>query len=485
MFPMFGGGNAKYTIPRSLRFNSADSAYLSRTPSVSGNRKTWTFSAWVKRSTLGTSQALLSGTVGNTTAGTDEGTVIKFAATTDCLEVYDYTNSAYNFRLVTTQTFRDPSAWYHVVVVLDTTQTTASNRVKVYVNGSRITSFSVATYPNQNTEWNINNSAAVQAVGANRSETTLQDYFNGYLTEINLVDGAALDANHFGEIDADTGAWRAKKYSVKVPVQYLIVAGGGGGGGDNGGGAGAGGLLYGVVDIQDSTVVKLTVGAGGGGGGINGAGNSGGNSTFSVLQALGGGGGAGGDLSTPPKNGGSGGGGNGETPTRGAFGTVSQGNDGGNGYAGGGGGGGGAGGAGTTATQNSRPGTGGVGLAYSITGSEVYYAGGGGGGSDNGVAIESGYALGGTGGGGKGFLGAVPSDGHGTAGTGGGGGGCGFNGDYGHVGGNGGSGVVVLSYPATFTATFSAGVTQTTTTTGSKKVTTITAAGPTDTVTFA
>lgn len=267
-----------------------------------------------------------------------------------------------------------------------------------------------------------------------------------------------------------------------VPVEYIVVAGGGAG--DNGGG-GAGGLLYSNTFIaQPSTNYTLTVGAGGTGATSTVLGTNGGNSTFGSAVAIGGG--SGGHFynwqdGRPGIAGGSGGGAagpyNGGVP--GGAGTAGQGNKGGDGggqaiYSSGGGGG--AGAAGQNAnTLPSTGGNGGNGLYYF----DGYYAGGGGGSRINGGTQGSG----GLGGGGTGGVASTLSPTSGTANTGGGGGGV--DGDYTRQpAGNGGSGIVILKVPAGSQLTFSAGVSQTSTTAAGYTTYKITAAGASDTVKF-
>jgi len=187
-----------------VRLRSSASAYLDRTFTTPTSRRIFTLSAWTKRGALGTTSAIL----GN--AGTRE--VIGFFGNTtgngDALHFRDTSGGAYE--VTTTAVFRDPSAWYHVVVAFDTTQATASNRVKMYVNGVQQTSFAVATYPSQNADLNLN-SAVVHAIG--RRGDAAAYYFDGYLTEINFIDGQALTPSSFGETDAITGVWKPKKYT--------------------------------------------------------------------------------------------------------------------------------------------------------------------------------------------------------------------------------------------------------------------------------
>jgi len=197
-----GAPSGGYQIERSLRFNSADSAYLNRTPASAGNRRTWTWSGWVKRTTLSSTGTIFS-------AGTSSGANIYALQTVgDQLAIrFDQEASG---NVTTTQVFRDASAWYHFVFAIDTTQATSSNRVKIYVNGSQITAFGTATYPSQNFDTAMNNNVAHQ-IGLRGYQPDL--YLNSYLTEINFVDGQALTPSDFGETDSATGVWKPKKFS--------------------------------------------------------------------------------------------------------------------------------------------------------------------------------------------------------------------------------------------------------------------------------
>jgi hypothetical protein len=109
----------------------------------------------------------------------------------------------------TTQVFRDPSAWYHIVVAIDTTQATAANRVKLYVNGEQVTSLST-TYPALNADMPINNTLPHALNGYIVSGI---QYLDGYLTEVNFVDGQALTPSDFGETNEDTGVWQPIEYT--------------------------------------------------------------------------------------------------------------------------------------------------------------------------------------------------------------------------------------------------------------------------------
>jgi len=208
---------APQDIENSTRFNDGSSDYLSRTPSSAGNRKTWTWSGWVKRGTIGANSIFEAGTASNNSLG------FQFESGTDQLQFFVYNGSSVTVNVKTTQVFRDVSAWYHLVVAFDTTQATASNRVKLYVNGSQVTALAATTYPSQDTDYNINNTN-VHELG--RAVFGSSNYFDGYMAEVVLIDGQALDPTSFGEFDSTTGIWKPKK----IGAQFAA----GGGPGTNG-----------------------------------------------------------------------------------------------------------------------------------------------------------------------------------------------------------------------------------------------------------
>jgi hypothetical protein len=185
-------------ISKSLRFNSADTAYLNRTPASAGNRKTWTWSGWIKRSGLGI-QVIFG--VGNVNTGSTFGGL--YFDTDDTLVFYSPTSGGYKD---TTQVFRDVGAWYHIVCGYDT----PNSIVKLYVNGTEITAFSTNTNPSANVDGNVN-AAVSHTIGKNAS--TSEYYLNGYMTEVNFVDGQALTPSDFGLTNPQTGQWIPKKYT--------------------------------------------------------------------------------------------------------------------------------------------------------------------------------------------------------------------------------------------------------------------------------
>jgi hypothetical protein len=139
------GGHA---IDQSIRFNDNDSAYLTRTPASDGNRQTMTFSWWMKRGNLDITDCRIF------TARDSNDDQINFRDASDYNRLDVYFDGTSGGRLTTSQVFRDVSAWYHCVVAIDTTQSTAGDRVKIYVNGDRVTDFDTETQPSLNKNLN-------------------------------------------------------------------------------------------------------------------------------------------------------------------------------------------------------------------------------------------------------------------------------------------------------------------------------------------
>ena len=194
-----------YTVSRSFRFNDNDNAHLSRTPSGAGNRKVWTWSGWVKRGNIGLSE---NATMLHAYDGSSSNRGVISFNTSDQLKVDQGGGSGSSKgQAVTTAKFRDISAWYHIVVRANYSDSTASDRVKVYVNGTEQTlTFNVA-YTDENGQIN---GAFEHEIGAVASSNSL---FDGYMAEINFVDGQAYDPSYFGETNATTGQWNPKEYT--------------------------------------------------------------------------------------------------------------------------------------------------------------------------------------------------------------------------------------------------------------------------------
>ena len=195
-------GDAK--IQRSLRFDSGSSTYLSRAFASNGNRQTFTISCWVKKTHPSNRQVLVGqiDTAGSNEEGVEfDGTVIRF---------YSYVGGSFVFNLTTNGKFRDVGGWYHVMGVFDSTQATNSNRAKLYVNGTQLTDLATATYPSQNnTVGFLNTTTDELRIGNMKGNNHKLD---GYMTEINFIDGTALDPTYFGFTDPVTGIWMPKRY---------------------------------------------------------------------------------------------------------------------------------------------------------------------------------------------------------------------------------------------------------------------------------
>ena len=205
--PFFLAGKKAYEVERSLRFNNSDSTYLNRTQSTSPtNDKKGTLSFWIKKSDLGRNQHFYN----VYTDGNNRG-FLYFRSDVDALQMAQQVSSSFEFTIRTNQLFRDPSAWYHVVYAFDTTQGTASDRIKLYVNGSQVTSFHTANYPSQNADIVFFNLANVK-IGTSHDNGS-NEFFGGYTTEFNYIDGTTLTPSSFGETDAITGQWNPKKYT--------------------------------------------------------------------------------------------------------------------------------------------------------------------------------------------------------------------------------------------------------------------------------
>ena len=194
-----GGG---YQISRSVRTRSSATGYFNRSFTTPTSQQKGTFSFWLKRGTLGARNNLFSND-----NGTQYG-FLEFDANNKLNFADPYSAGACS--LITTQVFRDPSAWYHIIIAFDTTQATSTNRAKFYVNGVQITSFDTATYPSQNANlYMLQAGSAVQIAAFTRNGTPT---FDGYLTEFNFIDGQQLTPSSFGETNSVTGVWQPKKY---------------------------------------------------------------------------------------------------------------------------------------------------------------------------------------------------------------------------------------------------------------------------------
>ena len=202
LLPVGFGSSGGYQVQRSVRLRAAASACFSRTP---GNMAatTWTISAWVKRGTLGNNGTIFSAcdaSSANTTWVGFNGDALAFSLTDG------------TYYIQSSAVYRDPSAWYHVVAVLDTSNATASDRMRLYVNGERITAFSTATYPPQNYTTFVN-TAVPHTVGSRYRNGVIDRYHDGEMAEVIFASSSALTPSAFGEQDSATRMWVPKKYT--------------------------------------------------------------------------------------------------------------------------------------------------------------------------------------------------------------------------------------------------------------------------------
>ena len=196
-----GSISTGFDINNSVKLEDDNTEYLQRPASGSdGSRRTMTISMWLKRTEIDDDQIFIS-----------QGSNIRFRFKPNYFDIR-LTNGSSTYEIEDeNRFFRDTSAWYHLVVAIDTTQSTASNRVKIYWNGVQQTSFTAANYPSQNDDLTLGNFSA----------TTMQlGYFveggygfNGYFAEVHYVDGTQVAQTEFGEFDDDSGIWKPKEYT--------------------------------------------------------------------------------------------------------------------------------------------------------------------------------------------------------------------------------------------------------------------------------
>lgn len=201
------GVNGGYEIEKSLRLRASASAYLSRTPGVAGDRTKWTFSAWVKRGALNGAQCLFSCNQGAST----ETQCTFFPSPDNSISILSQTSASIYAQKVSNQLFRDVAGFYHLVFVWDTNNATAGDRLRIYVNGVRVTSFAKSVDPALGATSYIN-VAGLHEIGAMLYGSQMYK-FDGYIGHVAFVDGQALDATSFGQFHPITGQWIPKKYT--------------------------------------------------------------------------------------------------------------------------------------------------------------------------------------------------------------------------------------------------------------------------------
>ena len=202
-----------YEVANSCRFNDGDSANFTKTQS-GGNQDRWTFSAWIKRSTVrlvehvgNARQAIFS----SEESGTSNNVNLSFEASD---ELFLTVNGATTGRLGTNRKFQDVGAWYHIVAIWDSGNATAGNRMRMFVNGVEETSFKTDTNPSQNADSFVNQAGDTIRIGIGGDATTTGYAFDGYMAEVCLIDGTVYTASDFGEFDEDSPTiWKPKDVS--------------------------------------------------------------------------------------------------------------------------------------------------------------------------------------------------------------------------------------------------------------------------------
>ena len=198
-----------FSVANSCRFNAADSSYVHKTQGTSTDTDKYTLSVWLKRgANLGAVNTWFSEGTG-LTAQADynfkaDGTMM----------IYNRDSSSNIFQLVTNRVFRDVAAWYHIVVLFDSSQGTAANRMKLYINGVQESSFSTATYPAQDLNSEVNKGGTKHTWAAFDSNGSIVNEFDGYIAEALFLDGTVAAIGDLGEFDEDSPTiWKPKDVS--------------------------------------------------------------------------------------------------------------------------------------------------------------------------------------------------------------------------------------------------------------------------------
>ena len=204
-------------VDGSLKFDSGSSNYLNRIPSSTGNRKTWTWSGWVKFADINKNDQVLFSAVSGSAyvhfrfMGVDPTATRSYKLN---FQMYDGSTS---YDMYTDRVIRDPGSWYHLVLFVDYTQSTAADRTKIYVNNELTNQVDVAgtgsaSIAAQNYDTYANLSGAVNNIGYH---STYGEYFDGSISQVYLIDGLALGPGYFGFTDPLTNTWRPKKFRAE------------------------------------------------------------------------------------------------------------------------------------------------------------------------------------------------------------------------------------------------------------------------------
>ena len=214
-----GSISTGYDIENSLKFFRDNSEILKMNFSTGGSNQTFTWSFWCKRAGSQRTGLFAGIIMGNGVSGNDAIYCQFPSSPLDSLQIKSVSSASTQFDLVTSRKFRDCSAWYHIVIAVDTTQATAANRVKLYVNGVQETAFSTETYPSQNANTYMGNGGGQVQVGSiNSSSPTL----SAYLADVYCIEGQQLLPTDFGEFDSNTGIWKPIEYQGTFGSNYAF-----------------------------------------------------------------------------------------------------------------------------------------------------------------------------------------------------------------------------------------------------------------------
>ena len=207
---LIGGANSAadtgYDVANSCRFQDSDSSEMSRAIASTGSNTTWTVSAWVKRVELGQSSPIF----GTGDGGANNDARMVFFDAADAIEC-SYYNSGYTYEVTTNRVFKDISAWYHVCILFDTTESTEADRIKIYVNGTQETSFATSSYPSEDAAFNFGNTSYTHYVNDMGGRNIRGSH---YIAELVYIDGTASAVTNFGEFDSDSPTiWKPKDVS--------------------------------------------------------------------------------------------------------------------------------------------------------------------------------------------------------------------------------------------------------------------------------
>lgn len=211
-----------YEIPRSLRFRSSNNVSLNRIPGISSNRNTWTWSAWVKWTGVATQLFGVTSGYGGSSTQEDNRLAIQLSSDGQ-FQFYEFASASFAARKYSTAKFKDPAAWYHLMVSVNYKLPDANNRIRMYVNGVELTSFESITTPTQNLTSYMNGSGNNHTIGGQIKQ--YNNFYDGHIAEQYVIDGLQLDPSYFGYFDPITNIWQPKPYGAPTYVKYQATAG--------------------------------------------------------------------------------------------------------------------------------------------------------------------------------------------------------------------------------------------------------------------